>query len=63
MGYIHDDGGLLYEFTAELRHQTDKAYLVSYLDKEFWLPKAQTEYDGDITFIVPEWLAVEKGIV
>jgi tRNA-splicing ligase RtcB len=41
----------------------DKAFLVNDGDKDYWLPKAMTENNGDGTFTIPEWLAIEKGIV
>jgi hypothetical protein len=59
----------LIDITAQLRHETDKAYLIydgrSTKDKEIttWVPKSQVEYDGDKTFTMPEWLALEKGFI
>ena len=56
------------EFCGELRHETDKAYLVFDGDHEVWIPKSQTQAHrqikgSDWEFVIPEWLAVEKGIV
>lgn len=62
MAYIQDGEDKLYEFAAELRHETQNAYLVHDGEKEVWLPKSKTERDGN-TYIVPEWLAAEKGLV
>lgn len=28
-----------------------------------WLPKSICQYDGERTFCVPEWLAIENGLV
>ena len=53
----------LFDFAATLKHETDNAYLVNDGDKDYWLPKKLTEDNGDGTFTIPEWLAVEKGIV
>lgn len=53
----------LYDFAAELRHETDKAYLLFDGFKEFWVPKAHSENNGDGTFTIPQWLAEEKEIV
>lgn len=53
----------LFDFSAELKHKTDRAYLVNDGDKDFWLPKQFTENNGDGTFTIPEWLAIDKGIV
>lgn len=53
----------LYDFAATLKHETDAAFLVTDGIKDYWLPKSMTENNGDGTFTLPEWLAVEKGIV
>ena len=65
----------LIDITAELRHETDKAYLIydgrseikkgDTLSTELrtWIPKSKVEYDGDKTFTMPEWLALEKGFI
>ena len=52
----------LFDFAAELKHETDKAFLVNDGDADYWLPKQFTENNGDGTFTLPEWLAIEKGI-
>lgn len=50
--------------------RTAAAYLVSDADVEVWLPMSQiTIEEGDIeiggvySFLIPEWLATEKGLV
>lgn len=66
----------LIDIAAELRHETDRAYLVydgrSEIKKgdtapselRVWLPKSQVEYDEDKgEFTMPEWLALEKGFI
>lgn len=54
----------VFEFSGELIHETDDAYLVSDGDEEYWLPKSQTDYNKqDGTFSVPVWLAEKKGII
>lgn len=59
----------LFDFAATLKHETkpgnrdEGAYLVTDGVKDYWLPKKLTEDNGDGTFTIPEWLAVEKGIV
>ena len=57
-----------YEFCCDLVHETDDAYLVSDGENKFWIPKSQIstlimadEVEMEIT--IPEWLAIEKGIV
>jgi len=55
------------EFTAELKHETDMAYLVNDGDDDIWIPKSQTEMyhlsGVHYEFTIPEWLAEVKGIV
>jgi hypothetical protein len=53
---------------VEVNHETDSAYLVTDGFMEDWIPKSQiideTEHeDGCITFVIPEWLALEKGFI
>lgn len=57
------------EVVAELKRETPAAYGVVIEDDSFegeaeiiWLPKSQVTKDGN-TFYVPEWLAIEKGLV
>jgi hypothetical protein len=40
-----------------------RAVLVNDGDKDYWLPKSLAENNRDGTFTIPEWLAIEKGIV
>lgn len=59
------------EFYGELRHETDKAYLVYDGAVEVWIPKSQCQEarqvggkrSCDWEFTIPAWLAEEKGIV
>lgn len=54
----------LVDIAGELRRETDKAYLIFDGTKEVWLPKSQVEYDADDkTFAMPEWLALDKGLI
>jgi hypothetical protein len=53
----------LFDFAATLKHETANAFLVNAGEKDCWLPKKLTENNGDGTFTLPEWLAIEKGIV
>ena len=50
--------------------ETDKAILISDNGDEehaVWLPKSQIEIEGDqddiLTVTLPEWLAMEKGLI
>lgn len=50
---------------AELVRETDKAWMFKTDDGDaVWLPKSQCELDEDELLVqVPEWLAIEKGLV
>lgn len=50
------------ELELPLLHETAYAYLTEYDGKELWLPKSQVTWD-DGTFTIPEWLAIDKGLV
>jgi hypothetical protein len=68
-------GSKLIDVAAELRHETDSAYLLydgrSEIKKgdtvkselRVWVPKSQVEDNGDGTYAIPEWLALEKGFI
>jgi hypothetical protein len=57
------------EITVEVIKETAAAVLVTDGDIEVWLPKSQItlmvpdEGDETRTMEIPEWLAVEKGLV
>lgn len=65
----------LVDVSAELRHETDKAYLIydgrsetkkgdtAVSEIRTWIPKSKVDYDGKQTFTMPEWLALEKGFI
>lgn len=65
----------LVDISAILRHETDKAYLLydgrSEVKKgdtapselRVWVAKSQVENNGDGTFTMPEWLALDKGFI
>lgn len=46
-------------------HETDKACLFAIGDEEVWIPKSQIQdwFPSDNVFSIPEWLAIEKGLV
>ena len=52
----------LVDVSAELKRETDKAFLINDGDKEVWLPKSQVERDRN-TFTMPEWLVQEKELI
>lgn len=52
------------EIAGELRHETEKAYLFFDRTKEVWVAKALCEWsDQDGTIQMPEWLAMERGLI
>ena len=60
----------LTDITVRLVQTTDRAILVNDsddIDKAVWLPKSQIEFEekgGDIVEVtLPEWLAIERGLV
>ena len=56
--------GKLYDFSAVLVHETEKASLLDCGQGEpIWFPKSVTEENGDGTWTVPERWAIDKGIV
>lgn len=55
---------------VELKRETEKAYGLSMgeLDENdreilIWVPKSQVEKNDDGTFTMPEWLAMDKGLI
>ena len=54
----------LCDITAELLHETEKAYLLSDDGvKKQWVAKSLCEDNGDGTFTMPEWVAHDKGFI
>lgn len=60
----------LIDITVQLLHQTNKAVLVtdSAPDKGVWLPKSKIEIEpadvgGLHVVTMPEWLALDKGLI
>lgn len=52
------------DLTGVVMMETDKAWRVDFGElAPVWLPKSQVEFDGDKTFSMPEWLAMEKGLI
>jgi hypothetical protein len=50
--------------------ETDKAILCLVGTKEVWIPKSQIDNSSEVqgegddgTLVIPEWLAIEKGLV
>lgn len=60
----------LVDIALDLRHETDKAFLVSSGGSEqVWLPKSLTEnadnvkVNGSGVFVAPYWLLHDKGLI
>jgi len=57
-------GAGLIDIAVILHHETELAYLVDAGGpKPVWLPKSQVEMNDDGTATLPEWLALEKGLI
>jgi hypothetical protein len=57
----------LVDIAGQLKHETERAFLMFDGVKEVWLPKSQVEFErggrSEGTFTMPEWLAKEKGLI
>jgi hypothetical protein len=60
------------DVVLDIVRETADAFLVSDGDREVWLPKSQIgnadEMEGlghaeNVTLVLPEWLATEKGLI
>lgn len=56
------------EIACEIKRETEKAFLIFDGKEEVWLPKSQItdqcESGGQIVSVfIPEWLAMEKGLI
>lgn len=50
----------LVDFSAEKIHETDKAFLLKFGDKEAWFPKSVIEEHDDGTFTTTKYWIEEK---
>lgn len=57
------ENGDLIEFSGKLKRETEKAFLVFDGINSHWLPKSQCDKLRKDLFLVPAWLAKEKGII
>jgi len=52
------------EIAGELHHKTEKAYLLFDGAKEVWIAKSLSEWnETSKTMQMPEWLALENGLI
>jgi hypothetical protein len=64
--FVNGRDAKLCDIAAELRHETDRAFLIFDGDKKVWLPKSMVEHcnhDGADIFTMPTWLAQEKELI
>jgi hypothetical protein len=53
----------LVDVAADLRDETKMAFLLFDGRRQVWVPKSMVENNGDGTFTLPEWLAIEKDLI
>lgn len=58
------------EIECVVRRQTNKAYLIDFgANEDVWVPRSQISdesepgSDGVMSIFIPEWLAIDKGIL
>lgn len=56
------------EIFCTVEHETDGSYLVDDGTDLHWIPKSQISEEeedgkGNVTLTIPEWLALEKGLI
>lgn len=57
-------GNQLIDIAGEVKGETEKAYRFYDGKETVWLPKSQVEwYEDEGTMTMPEWLALEKGLI
>lgn len=47
----------------KVERETEKGLLLKQGRKEVWVPKQFVEINDDDTLTMPEWLAIDKGLV
>lgn len=53
----------LIDIAAEVKGETEKAWCLFDGKTTEWVPKSQVENNGDGTYAMPEWLALDKGFI
>lgn len=59
--YMDDDDRTT--ITADIKHETDLAFLLHDGATKAWVPKSQITDNEDGTFTMPVWLAEDKGFI
>jgi hypothetical protein len=65
MGYRDDEArpARLTDITAELVRETAAAFCINDGGADVWVPKSLVDWDGKVTFTMPEWLALDKEFI
>jgi hypothetical protein len=54
---------LVFSYTA-VKHQTEKAHLLTMYDRDVWLPKSCTKIVKQYKYVtMPVWIAAKKGFI
>lgn len=53
----------LVDIAVQKRGETEKAFRLFDGVRTEWVPKSYVEENGDGTYAMPEWLAIEKGFI
>lgn len=64
---MYDANIELGDYAGTIKHETEKALLIDHGGKEpVWIPKSQIKDEkrkgNEISFSLPTWLAIEKGM-
>lgn len=51
------------DIACEIRSETERAIQIYDGERTVWLPRSQIEIGHDGTIAMPEWLAMEKGLI
>ncbi len=51
------------EIEAEKLHETERAILISDGKTKAWISKDHIQNNEDGTFSMPEWIALDKGLI
>lgn len=51
------------DIAGEIRAETDKAVQFYDGERTVWLPRSQIEIGDNGTVAMPEWLAMDKGLI
>lgn len=52
-----------FDFSAKIITEKGEGILLDDGHQKFWLPKSETKNNNNGTFTIPQWLALDKGIM